>query len=563
MDYKLHLANEDMWAVSDETWVRGRGFVDGAFHTTKRLLDRFETVSTVDEFEETVQQTNGFFAIIHRIDDRIYLAVDRIQSIPLFYAVTDGGVAIGSDSHPIANHIDCLGFRFCNEAEYILTGYVAGPETLCEDIYQVQAGEIVSLSGARPEQITRNRYYRYRHSGTHNRSTAELLEELDDVTEAAFERLIEYADGRTLVVNMSGGYDSRLLVSMLSRLGYENVLAFTYEYSGDEKRYCEQIADRLDLDWIYVEQTHGEWKRWYRSPQREELDRKAGILRALPTIGPAIAIKKLDKQDRVPEDAIFVTGDSATTTGDHIPPEVMKRETGSDELLVESVISTHYEFWGMDAELRSTVSRRIREVLGVETCTSREEVAGALELWDWQERQAKHILRTYLFDYWGYDFWYPLWDREFMDYWRTVPLEQRFGRSLYERYVRHVYAEVAGLSTGEAASSFHERNPWVTRIEKVLSGTPLKQPAEQLYRRHISPRTYEDNPIWGIMERAQFDRLHSGRQVIHAFRVLELLGHMSFDPPIDGHIPDEGQITLETLDRPRPARPLTSVPTDK
>lgn len=556
MSFEVYLTHEEKWLTSGTTWVRGNGFIDGEFYSTESLLAEFESIESFEEFETTVENTNGFFAIIHELDDRTVLAVDQIRSIPLYYGHSEDGFVVGSDSHLIAKRAESADIRPLNESEYILTGYVAGPDTLCEDVSQMQAGEIVSLPNDEPGSINRHRYYQYRHSNTHERSVEALLDELDTVTKAAFSRLIEYADGRPIVINMSGGYDSRLLASMLTRLGYDNLIAFTYEYSGDEKEYCKEIAKTLNIEWEYVTQTHQEWREWYRTSERKELDRNAGLLGAMPTIGPAIAMKKLHEQNRVPEDSIFVTGDSASTTGDHIPSDVMKASEGTRDLAVESIISAHYEFWDMDSDLESRFRDRVSEIVDAEACDSREAVADAFELWDWQERQAKHILRTYLYDHWDYDFWYPLWDREFMDFWRTVPLEHRFERSLFERYVRSVYADAADLSMDAVRDSFHERSPWVSRIETALSGTPLKDPAEQFYRHYISPREYDDNPIWGIMEREQFDRLHSGRQVIHAFRVLELLGRLSFAPPIDGEIAQRGTVTVSQFDDGRLTEPL-------
>ena len=562
MNFSVCLTNEQQWVTERETWIRGFGFINGDFHTAEDLLTVFGDISSQNELKEMLEETNGFFAVIRKLGNELIIAADQIRSIPLFYAKTEDGPAVGTNSHQIASLVDCTEYDQLHEAEYSLTGYVAGSDTLCENVYQVQAGEVVSLQIGCDNWIDRERHYRYRHMNTPERSPNVLLDELDSVTEAAFKRLITYANGRPIVVNMSAGYDSRLLVSMLTRLKYDNIIAFTYEYSGDEKEYCKEIANRLDIQWEYVNQTHQEWNEWYQSAERKEIDRAAGILDAVPTIGPAVAMKKLHEEGRIPEDAIFVTGDSASTTGDHIPPEVMKAGHGSRQLLASSIVSGHYEFWEMSSDLRSTFEDRVCDVVGVDHCHTRDAVADAFEYWDWQERQAKHILRTYLYDYWDYDFWYPLWDREFMDFWTTVPLEHRFERSLFERYVRTVYADVADLSMDAVRDSFHERSPWVSSIEKALSGTPLKDPVEQIYRQYISPREYENNPIWGIMRQDQFDRLQSGRQVIHAFRVLELLGRMSFSPPTDGNISKERSITLELMDRSRSASPLISTKGD-
>ncbi|MFC6835090.1 hypothetical protein [Halomarina ordinaria] len=528
------LTYESEWSTVESTSVRGSGFVAGECYSTERLCTFFEGANSTRELVDKLRSVNGFFALITEVDGDLVLATDRIQSIPLFYTNSTDGVLVGTDSSQIVDRVGRSNRDPVHEAEYIVTGYVTGRDTLFDDIYQVQAGEFVVLSEDASAPAHREQYYRYRHETPRESTTRELLSDLDDVLVAAFSRLIDYADGRPIVLNMSAGYDSRLLATMLARLEYENTIAFTYEYSGDESKYCEEIADSLGLEWVYVTQDHDEWREWYHSDKRVELDRNAGIIDAVPTIGPAIALKKLSEDGRVPEDSVFVTGDAASTTGDHIPASLIDANNGSLEQYIDSILSNHYELFEWSSEFDEVFRDRIVRATDIDGLSTRDDVIDAFELWDWQERQAKHILRNGLFDFWGYDWWHPLWDTEFVNFWLTVAPEHRYDRSLYERYTKELYADVADRSISEVETSFHERSSWVRKIERVLTGTPLKDPVERIYREYMSPRTYDGNPIWGIMSRDQFDEIHSGRQVIHTFRILNVLGRLSLEPRGDG-----------------------------
>ena len=46
-----------------------------------------------------------------------------------------------------------------------------------------------------------------------------------------------------------------------------------------------------------------------------------------------------------------------------------------------------------------------------------------------------------VYEFYGYDWWIPLWDKEFMYFWEKVPLRLRKGREWYLEYVKQVFAE--------------------------------------------------------------------------------------------------------------------------
>ena len=61
---------------------------------------------------------------------------------------------------------------------------------------------------------------------------------------------------------------------------------------------------------------------------------------------------------------------------------------------------------------------------------------------EWQERQSKFLINSVRsYEFYGFDWWLPLWDAEFMEFWREVPLLLRQGKGWYASYVAELGAE--------------------------------------------------------------------------------------------------------------------------
>lgn len=99
---------------------------------------------------------------------------------------------------------------------------MTGPDTLFPNIKQVQAGEVVFFEVGNNEEIViqPQRYFQYYPSNFLDEPKETLFRRFETALDRVFQRLIDYAEGRTLVVPLSGGYDSRLIAVMLKRLGY-------------------------------------------------------------------------------------------------------------------------------------------------------------------------------------------------------------------------------------------------------------------------------------------------------------------------------------------------------
>ncbi len=251
--------------------------------------------------------------MIKHTDHELLAAVDRVRSIPLFYGQKGADFYMSDSADWVRQQVANKEIDPLAREEFLLTGYVTGPDTLFPDVKQLQAGEALSVQDNGESLIIKPiRYYRFIHKYESPKSMKELMEEHDQVLLRVFNRLIERADGRTIVVPLSGGYDSRLIVLMLKRLGYESVITFSYGRTGNkESEVSRKVAESLGLPWVFVEYSNELWYAWYHSEDYKEYAYFAHGCTSLPHIQDWPAVWQLNRDNVITTDSIFVPGHSA------------------------------------------------------------------------------------------------------------------------------------------------------------------------------------------------------------------------------------------------------------
>lgn len=385
---------------------------------------------------------NGEYAIVIDTPDRVLCAVDRIRSIPLFYSEIQGKFLISDDASTLKDVTNTTGPDDTRAAEFLVTGFVTGRDTLFDGIEQIQAGEFL-LHDKRTGKTDLYPHYQYRHEEIFSVSEEQMIERMDEVCTNVFKRLIETTvdQGKHIVVPLSGGLDSRILVAMLKRLGVEDVTCFTYGIRNNrESRFSKEVAGALGYPWYFVEYTAAKWEETYRSPELTELLRYSGNLSALPHVQDLPAVRELKKQGIIPETSVFVPGHGADVlSGCKIPHSYDLRGGCTAEEAVHYVLADHHSYWdwGNDGPLKRIFEERVRAIIPAVRAGDRESGANAIEYFDYRERQAKYIInsvRTY--EYYGYEWRIPFWDNELIDFFMKVPLPYRITQRLYKQFAR-------------------------------------------------------------------------------------------------------------------------------
>lgn len=197
--------------------------------------------------------------------------------------------------------------------------------------------------------------------------------------------------------------------------------------------------------------------------------------------------------------------------------------------------------------------------------SSLAEAFAQYERWKLRDRHVKYFVADVRqYDFFGLDWWLPLWDRAVVDAWAAVPFARRRGKRLFAEVVDRRFAAVAGMDPVDATALTVEAEAptflgrAVDRAaETVVEGplasvlTPVLAP---LYWRLARFRSaYDEHPLgwYGIVPPDLFARLYSGREDVHALQTLEAVGRASFvdgtvvDPPREGvlSVPYTGETT--------------------
>lgn len=517
MRVDFHRQSAD-WSVSNNTCVRGKILIRNEVQTPGSIGRIFAQNRTLPDLCKALKDLNGHYAIVHIEDADVYMVVDRNRGLPLFYGHDEEGLFLSDDPFWIQDQLGDYSIDERSKREFLLTGYVSNDRTLVASVKQVRSGEVVHfiMGGAKGIGVERGQHQQYLPKDYFDNDMEAGLRELDTVLHHAFQRLMDHAQGRTIVVPMSGGYDSRLTVMMLKKLGYDKVVAFSYGRSNNkESEISRSVANALGVRWEFVEYTNEKWHEWFNSEACNDFARLGSGLASSPYVQDFPAVMKLREQRLIPDDSIFVPGHTVSICNPDLKDDLRRME-----LAVDDVIVNHYNITGRpidDPVLLNEMRKNVAEYLG--DLSQYPDRNSAEECWDFNNRQSKFTNNNVrVYEYWGYDWWLPLVDKEFMDFWVRVPYELRLSRPLYKAYVKKMSDEMCGKEIPFFLRTMKTRSmKSVTKM--IVKRKYFSRFAGRVFYSHRKASLYNNHPqaFFGMIPWEQYKKEFTGREVINHF----------------------------------------------
>lgn len=431
--------------------IQGHLYIDEKPVTPERLSEFISPILGGIDLSNALKRLNGFYAWVDQVSNQLRAGVDHIRSRPLFYSQTQTNFYLSDDAEWVRQQVGDEVMDPLAREEFLLAGYVTGSDTLFPNVKQLQAGEcLIARQTEMGIKVETHRFYRFLHEEPKTYSEPHLRAELGRVTQKTMQRLIDHANGRQIVIPLSGGYDSRLIASMLKKLGYANVLCFTYGVLGNtESQYSKQVAESLGFSWVFIEYSKDLWRKEWYTPEAKAYRQMASGHVSLPHVQDWLAVKNLVAERRIDKDAIFVPGHSGDfVAGSHIPNFVFEKRDHFFKDVINSIIDNHLSNCPkkeMQLAKLNKLEERIIDRISLSFDGSDVSFANIYESWDCQERQAKYIVNSVrVYDQFKYEWWLPQWDLEFVQFWERVPLSLRKNRIWFKRWIQQQYAEVSG-----------------------------------------------------------------------------------------------------------------------
>jgi len=390
-------------------------------------------------FKRNSNNLYGNFAIVEESSNEIVLMCDSIRSIPLFYQITNDVIYVSDYAEKIQKETKTK-LSKVNVNELLRTGYVTENEIIFENIYQVLPGQQVNIS-KKDGSVVKENYFELLYTCDSNQSQEQLIDELDETLTIVFKDVIRRLNGRTALIPLSGGCDSRIVATMLKRLGYANVLCFSYGANENfEAKRSKEIAKKLGYKWLFVEYNANKWKNYYESDEYENFLKYSTRGSGIGCVQAIIAIAELKKNGMVPNDAVVIPGHALDfIAGSHLP--LLNTEQNYEKkYFVDEIIERHYV---LNKRLKVNTQKWSKNIKDTMTYLG---ILQNIVAWQWKNRQSKFIandVRAY--EYEGFDWDLPLWDMRLCKFWMKVSYTYLYNRKLQYLYMEQIINPILGI----------------------------------------------------------------------------------------------------------------------
>lgn len=445
---------------------------------------------------EELSKTAGHWALVETDGPRAVISVDRMRSLPIVFTRVDGQWIIADDIESMRTMLPSWEADVEQARLFDHLGYAVGGKTLVAGVHSLEAGQRVTLH---PDgTMTRAHYAPY--ARTARFSTPEEFDiAFSGALDSTIDRLLEASGERQLVVPLSGGLDSRLLLAWLVKRKAPRILAFTYGRKGSsETAISRRVAQALGVEWFSIELVPEEMRRVWASAEGAAFRKANWRGTSLPHIQDWFALRQIRERSLVDDDAIFLPGH--TIVGNmHDDDRLLApgvRAAGIAETIAHHHACAHGSPDALDGigAFADAIRSAGREA-GYDG--SPESVLSWVEWFNVRERQAKYInnsMRPY--EYFGFTWAAPMLDLEVWNTWLDGSVELTRDRKWYAGFTDRIYGEVTRTDAApeyfDGASNSHGLPP--RAHEALLRGMRLAR-LDRVLSRYRSIRRMLTHPM--------------------------------------------------------------------
>lgn len=388
---------------------------------------------------------DGHFAFIIVEKNNLFLGTDKVSSFPLFYCdYNNNQIEISSTS---STWIEKNFFNdISNESLeiYQMSGYTIGRTTIRKSVKRVLPGELCTISSYKDSyKVNFKRYYIYYPNFDKiniNLGFSKLYSKLDKVLNKSIQRLINQANGRTIALSLSSGFDSRLILGKLLELKYKNIICYSYGSKNNfEALEAKKIAKSQNIPWYFISDINAKEKqKYFRNGILNDYFIWSSGLTTTAAMTEFIYLEKLLKIKPELKHAIFTNGQSGDfITGGHLL-KINNHYSKNDFL--NSFFKKHFSLIKnkeMSMNRKNRIFRNWINSSGLEKMIF-SNYYSTWALMEWQERQSYYVVNQQrASDFLNLEWSMPLWDGCLIQFFENIPLEWQLNQKLYSEYLSH------------------------------------------------------------------------------------------------------------------------------
>ena len=260
---------------------------NGKFYNDCDLLDYFKNINSDEEFKFKLKEANGCFTVIFHNSDYYLIGVDPLSAFPIFYSCSGNTPSVSDDPSKILEQTPNVELDILSSNQYLSAGFVSGSNTLVNSIKRVTAGCFIRISNS--GEVVELPYY-YLPFQNVNVTRTNGISLLYDSMVSTIKRLIIAANNRPIVVPLSGGYDSRMLLTLLHKYKYKNIISYSYGSPNSHEVKCaSKVANTLGIPWHFIDYSSIDWRPFFQQPLNKYF-LSSHTFSSLPHFGDLMAV---------------------------------------------------------------------------------------------------------------------------------------------------------------------------------------------------------------------------------------------------------------------------------
>ncbi len=447
-----------------------------------------------NQFNLDYEISSGYpFVYIRRDNEdieHVIISAGVIRAYPIFYSMVNGILCISDNPDYILSKKQLAYLSPLSVEEFLCTGYVTSRRTLIKDLYSLEAGEVLTYTDGLFQVLND-----YCYSNTvEERDSCFYETEFKNASQKVFSELIKALEGKTAIVPLSGGYDSRFIAAMLKLNGFEDVICLSYGVPGnDETKISRIVAQKLNYEWHYVPYDFESLVSMMKSSEFGEYLEFSHNYVSTPVFQEFLSTQYIYNQFRTDErDFVFIPGHTADVlAGSHLSPVLLNSKSSIDDV-VRYISNWHYQFREgyENSNLHTELSRQLQAYQKIDPLP-----CSMYEMWEWRERQAKFIVNANrIYEFFGYRWHLPFWEKQYMDFWRKVPPQMKLNKNLYDRILEDTVFHELNIDFDKEAR-VNQKNDLLVRFSKNVfvntSLLPVFRKVKPIFKKYL---VNEKNP---------------------------------------------------------------------
>ncbi len=386
-----------------------------------------------------------------------------------------------------------------SKLQILMSGYTLFEDTLYTKIKSFIPGQIFLHRRNNVLIHNINNYQAWFGADSNEYKSLELMSsKFNNVILEVMREIINSVNNRQIVIPLSGGYDSRLIASILRHYNYENVICFTYGMRDNfEALSAKKIANDLGYKWIFVDLNIKEQADFYRSDDFFSYLEYADIPNAVPYYQGLYSVKYLKEAKLIDNNAVFINGNSGDfITGGHITQ--LYQYCNKNHLcknIFDTIINKYYSLWGYMKTPNniSEITKKIDNSYSFlkDSYGADINVCDFIYYYEFINRQSKYVIQGQrVFEYYGYEWRLPLWDSKMIEFWASIPNNYKNEQFLYKSTIeKYNYSNVWNKSD---------------QINKYHISSYLVKYTRRFFKFIVTILTIGNHKIWDRVDRTFF-----------------------------------------------------------